>query len=267
VKAWASSRVLQESLQLAEEQLKQSEARYRVGSVAQIDVFRSRTNRNNAQSTLWGQQTAVEIARAQLNVVVGRDQYEPLDIVEYEPAVTPLTRSLDELTALARQSSPRLEGLRQTAEGSRYGVKIAKAGLLPQLSMNVSYARNNSIFDRVYGSLDKNYNWGYSASVSFNLFDSFNTKSSIQRAKANEAIAHENIIAMERNLARNVRQHYLNYQTTVRQVALLADNLIEARETLRLAEGRYREGAGTVLEIVDAQQILTRARVQLVQAK
>jgi outer membrane protein TolC len=43
--------------------------------------------------------------------------------------------------------------------------------------------------------------------------------------------------------------------------------LISAQEDLRLAQERYRVGAGTLLDIINAQVNVTRAKTTLVQAK
>jgi outer membrane protein len=48
---------------------------------------------------------------------------------------------------------------------------------------------------------------------------------------------------------------------------LAADEaLLNARERLRLAEGRYQAGVGSVIELGDAQVALTNAAAQKVQA-
>jgi outer membrane protein len=45
------------------------------------------------------------------------------------------------------------------------------------------------------------------------------------------------------------------------------DALVNARERLRLAEGRYESGVGTIIELGDAQVALTNAAATLVQAQ
>jgi outer membrane protein TolC len=45
------------------------------------------------------------------------------------------------------------------------------------------------------------------------------------------------------------------------------ETVTQAQENLRLAEERYRVGAGTILETIEAGVQLTQARSSLVQAK
>ena len=50
-------------------------------------------------------------------------------------------------------------------------------------------------------------------------------------------------------------------------VEINAANLESAQEDLRLADERYKIGAGTLLEVIDAQLALTQAQSTLVSAK
>ena len=50
-------------------------------------------------------------------------------------------------------------------------------------------------------------------------------------------------------------------------VVAAQDAVDNAREQLRLAEGRYQAGVGTIIELSDAQVQLTNAAAQLVQAQ
>ena len=50
-------------------------------------------------------------------------------------------------------------------------------------------------------------------------------------------------------------------------VVAAGDAVFNAKEQLRLAEGRYQAGIGTIIELSDAQVQLTQASAQLVQAQ
>jgi outer membrane protein len=51
------------------------------------------------------------------------------------------------------------------------------------------------------------------------------------------------------------------------QIAAADEAAASAGEQLRLAEGRYRAGLGSIIELGDAQVVLTNARAQGVQAR
>jgi outer membrane protein len=43
--------------------------------------------------------------------------------------------------------------------------------------------------------------------------------------------------------------------------------LLEAQENFNVADGRYRAGAGSIIDLADAQLLLTTARTEDVQAR
>lgn len=64
-----------------------------------------------------------------------------------------------------------------------------------------------------------------------------------------------------------LQQALLDVSATKESVDVAAEATEAARERLRLAEGRYRAGSGSALELSDAQLAATQAAGQEVQAK
>jgi outer membrane protein len=240
---------------------------YRVGSVAQIDVYRSRVALNQVKIQILNQRTSIENSKAGLNLAMGRDQSISVDVVPIEPQIRPLAISMEQALAIARSGHPSIQAGEFDVQAQEYAVKIAKAGWLPDISARAGYTRNNSDLTRVYRQFDKNYNWYMMGSISFNIFDGQRTSGAVQRARAQVDIARQNLKQATLVVERNVAQAYNNYTANLDKIALYEDNLVEAEETLRLAEGRYQQGAGTLLEIIDAQENLTSAQMLLVRAQ
>jgi outer membrane protein len=259
--------VFRESQILREEQLRRSETMYRVGSVAQIDVFRSKVALNQVRIQILNQQTQIDNSKASLNMSMGRDQSLPVDVVTIEPQVRPLAISKQQVLALARNSHPSIRAGEHDVAAAGLGVKVAKSGWLPSITARGGYTRNNSELTRVYRSFDKNYNWYMNANINFNIWDGNRTSGNVQRTQAQENITRQNHRRAILLVERDVIQAINNYQSNLEKIDLYEDNLVEAAETMRLAEGRYQQGAGTLLEIIDAQENLTSARIQLVRAQ
>ena len=62
------------------------------------------------------------------------------------------------------------------------------------------------------------------------------------------------------------RDRWLGLQTSYQAIAVQAANRDAARDQLRLAQDRYRLGAGTSLEVSDAQNAVQRAEGDYVNA-
>jgi outer membrane protein len=64
----------------------------------------------------------------------------------------------------------------------------------------------------------------------------------------------------------DVQARYLGLQASYRAIAVQEANRIAARDQLRLAQDRYRLGAGTSLEVSDAQNAVSQAEGDYVNA-
>ena len=126
-----------------------------------------------------------------------------------------------------------------------------------------------------WGSLEAD-NWprfikdeaGYSfgIGISYTLFDAFSKKTNYSKAKLGELTAKENYDATRKALTQDVHQAYLDIEKSrlQYQTALLAER--SAQEDYKLQQERYRLGASSILELLDAQASLTQAQYQKISA-
>ena len=102
--------------------------------------------------------------------------------------------------------------------------------------------------------------------VSWPFFQGGLTKASVKEAEYNAA----SIDAQTEALRQSVRVELQNALLAVRgaksEIEAADEALVNARERLRLAEGRYQTGVGSIIELGDAQVALTQAAAQKVQA-
>ncbi|MDQ7052996.1 MAG: TolC family protein [candidate division KSB1 bacterium] len=148
-----------------------------------------------------------------------------------------------------------------------YGAKAARARYLPIITGSLSYSRDNTDIQKVYSGFDKNYSVSFGINLSLNLFNGFNDAAAVERESLNYRIALENLKEQERQLRQRVQTALQSLEMWKQISEINQLNLRSAEEELRLAQERYRVGAGTLLELITAQVNLTRARATLVQAK
>jgi len=65
----------------------------------------------------------------------------------------------------------------------------------------------------------------------------------------------------------DVTQAYQAYETARATAEFAGQGLVIAQETFRVQQARYRGGATTILDLLDAQTGLTEAQAELVQAR
>lgn len=256
------------AVSLSQRRLQEAESRLEVGASTRVDVLRLQVAADNASADLINATQQVLLATASLNHAMGRDLSEELKTVPLMEEGTPppsvheqtgMRQRLTELVTLARQRNPEIEALRHNQTAAELNLKAAQAAWMPSVSGNLSYSRNNEVFDRVYGGFDENYRINAGVNLSYNIFDGGLRGASIRRAQANLASARLALEQEERDIALEVETTYLE-MVRLRRILDIARRTSElAAEDLRLAEERYRVGKGRLLEVLDAQVGLTQS--------
>jgi outer membrane protein len=102
--------------------------------------------------------------------------------------------------------------------------------------------------------------------VSLPIFTGFGRSLRVSQAKAEEQDADEDTRARRLQVRSDVHGRFLGLQTAYQAIAVQSANRDAARDLLRLARDRYRLGAGTSLEVSDAQNAVQRAEGDYVNA-
>jgi outer membrane protein len=102
--------------------------------------------------------------------------------------------------------------------------------------------------------------------VSLPIFTGFGRSLRLSQARAFEEDADEDVRARRLAVHTDVHSRHLALQTAYKAIAVQEANRASARDQLRLAQDRYRLGAGTSLEVSDAQTAVQRAEGDYVNA-
>ena len=247
-------------------QLVKTEKMFELGSAAKVDVFRARVNLGTDSIAYLTQRNTVILSKHNLNIAIGRNPGEEIIISEQFELDENLV-DLDSLIELANRNNPDLIKTNYDVKSAVYNKKMAYGQLFPKIGLFVNYSRRVPDFSVLYDDFDREYTFTYGIGIRFNLFRGFQDYVDIQKSKLNEKYYQETQIETKRNLESSVRQFYDNYKSLLEIIEINQGNLEASREEYRLAEERYKLGAGTALELREAQVNLTRAEQTLVAAQ
>jgi len=213
------------------------------------------------------QKNLVNSARNFLNVAMGRPADAELNVVDVEDDPQFRDYNLEEVVRGAVEKNPELQSVQFEMKRAQLGKRVARSAFLPSFSISGSYSRSHNEFDRVYSDFSKNWFGSVGLSMRVNLFNGFADQANVEREVLNYNIAQEDYQNRLRNLRLEAEQALLSLQAWKEITAINKDNLVSAQEDLRLAQERYRVGAGTLLDIINAQVNVTRSKSTLVRAK
>jgi outer membrane protein len=99
----------------------------------------------------------------------------------------------------------------------------------------------------------------FGMTISMPIFDGFSREAQVQQAAATAADARHQLREEELNRRATVATSFLAVRTAWRAVAIEERNVAAATEQLEFARERYRLGAGSILELTQAQATMARA--------
>ena len=241
--------------------------RFEIGDLTRTDVAQS-------QSRLAVAEGDLDNARA--NLVLARENYIALvgvapDDLQPPPPLPGLPADPDGAVTIALEYNPDLVAAIERAEAAGYDIKVAGAGRLPQLDISGAGVYTNYLgsLGAVPGADARQV--ANSAQVAVRLtvpiFQGGLTAARQRQATAQASVALETVIATERDVIANVRAAFASLRAAnavidSSQVAVDAADL--SLEGVRAAN---TVGNRTVLDILNAQQELLSAQVQLVTAR
>ena len=254
------------AVQRSADQLNKTQKMFELGSVAKVDVYRSKVNLGNDKIQLLTQENAVITAKNNLNLVLGREPGTPIEIEPDFKLKSPFGKS-SELIESALNNNPSLKKYNQDIVTQEYAVNRMQSNYYPSLTGSISYGRGNEEFNKVYSNFNENWNLTYRLNLSVNLFDGFNDMVNVQQSKLLLKNYKETLVSNERNIKSSIIQLLDNYESYLEIIEINEQNLEASKEEYRLAEERYRIGSGTQLELREGQVNLTRAEQTLVAAQ
>jgi outer membrane protein len=108
--------------------------------------------------------------------------------------------------------------------------------------------------------------FGANLTVSLPIFTGFSRSLRLSQARAQEDDAEEEVRARRLQVRTDVQSRHLGLATAFQAIGVQGASREAARDQLRLAQDRYRLGAGTSLEVSDAQNSVQRAEGDYVNA-
>jgi TolC family type I secretion outer membrane protein len=228
-----------------------------VGTRPRSDVTQAEVEVANARVLVIRARNNVRLARATLANTVGLEATVPIeveDVLTYEPVALDSAQLLTE--ALANR--PELTQAQARLDAARAQLSGARAGYWPDISLIGAYGGS--------GDEELNEAWSIGAALSWNLFQGFATQSRVRETEALLETARANVDTLELQVRLEVEQAYLTVVESAERIAATAKAVESAQENLRLAQGRYDAGVGTILELTDAQLSLSNAEADHVTA-
>ncbi len=249
--------VAEESLAAAREHRKVAGDLYDLGVVARNDVLAAEVQVANEEAQRITADNRVELSRSLLALRMG---YSGETAVVPEPGDFPVPAgepSLPDSLRVALEKRPELQAQEAAIREGEAAVTAARAEFAPTLFGQGAYSYesnefnpNQSVFSLLVGG-------------KINLFSGFSDVAARREALIGVERRKEELALIRDGIALSVKQAHLAVAEAEKRRLVAETAVARAEENLRIQNNRYREGLSISTEILDAQTLLTRAKVDL----
>ncbi len=244
----------------AEEQLRLARARSGAGMGLKSDELRAGTFLAEMEQQLITAKNNVLLAGMRLALATGEPDGEVLAVSDQLSGVS-LDRRNEDFVALALANRKDLKELETAAEKARVGVKLAGSAFLPTLYGSATYQMNDR--DLPFGR--DNDSWIAGAYLRWEIFDGLRRFDEQARSRSLEDSARESLAYQKREVAFQVRESLLRRDESEKKLAVARASLRDAEEGVRLVAKRFANSLATLVDLLDAQTALNRARASVVE--
>ena len=254
------SRLAEQRLERARQQLSFAQTRFDVGTATSSDLLRAQLEVGNAELALLDAETALRTAALGLGRQVGvAGQVHPVPAALPERA--PRLPAKETLVERAVRTSPSVVAAEATLRGRHASRLAAFTDYFPSARLSGGY----DWF--AYQFPPNRQSWSLRFIVSLPLFDGFQREGEYQRAVAaerlGEARARDAAIAVRVEVEAAVGE----IESAARRVEISDYAKDLALEDLRVLEERYQIGAATILDLQASQLSLTEAEAATVRSR
>jgi len=242
----------------SEKRLEQAEGFYKSGRVPQIEVTKAEVNLGNAKLEQIAAQNNFEIAKANLQTIMGIEDssfnYELEDSTEL--SISPY--QLEESIIQALGSRPELKSLESQKVAMTANLKASKKEFYPEVFGRTAY--------RFEGKGAETPGFIAGVGVKFPIFEGFSRFAKVEDSKANLRLANAELRSTKANIISQIKQLHLDLHFAKENINVTKRTRESAEQSLLLARERYKLARASSVELAEAESLYATSNAKYMQA-
>nr|WP_166177700.1 TolC family outer membrane protein [Altererythrobacter segetis] len=248
--------------------LESTRDQFEIGSLTRTDVAQSEARLALAQG---------DLRTAQSNLISARERYIQLvgkapENLAPPPPLPGLPGSVTEAVTVATKNNPDLIAAQENADAAGFDTAAAGAARLPRVNLFVNGNGTDylgSAGSSLIPGAVKNFTTTAQAGaqITIPLYQGGKPAAQERQAQSRESQAIEQVVATERSVVQQVRAAYAAWQASNEIIASTQTAVAAAELSLEGTRAEQTVGTRQILDILNAEQELLQAQVQLVTAR
>ena len=242
------------------------------GSLSRADLAQLEAQVSNDNYQLVTAQATLQDYRLQLKQLLELDgAYEMvLDLPELgdESVLSPLPLT-DDVYRAALALRPEIESGKLDIEAADLGIKVARAGYMPTLSVTAGIGSTNANGNDFTFSEQIKQNWNNSLGVTLSipLFDRKQTKTAVNKAKLQKQTSQLDLLDSQKELYRTIESYRLDAVSAQQQYLAAREQVKSAQASYDLVSEQFNAGMKNTVDLLTEKNNLLSAQQAQLQAK
>lgn len=264
--------VTKESLKTSQTNEQRGKTMVEVGKMSKADLAQLMAQRAQDEYAIVEAESNLRNYKRQLKELLQITSDEEFDVAV--PSTTDdmaleAVPALNDVYAASLEQRPEIKNAKLGIESSDLGIKVAKAGRMPTVSLNAGVMTStSSMSDNAWGTqMKNNFSLGGGVTVSIPLFDNRQTKTAINKAKLQKQSYLLDLQDKQTTLYSTIENYWLQAVTNQNKFKAARVSTESAQASYELLSEQFKQGLKNTVELMTGKTNLLQAQQNELQSK
>ena len=264
--------VTKESLKTSQTNEQRGKTMVEVGKMSKADLAQLTAQRAQDEYAIVEAESNLRNYKRQLKELLQITSDEEFDVAV--PSTTDdmaleTVPALNDVYAASLEQRPEIKNAKLGIESSDLGIKVAKAGRMPTVSLNAGVMTStSSMSDNAWGTqMKNNFSLGGGVTVSIPLFDNRQTKTAVNKAKLQKQSYLLDLQDKQTTLYSTIENYWLQAVTNQNKFKAARVSTESALASYELLSEQFKQGLKNTVELMTGKTNLLQAQQNELQSK
>lgn len=264
--------VTKESLKTSQTNEQRGKTMVEVGKMSKADLAQLTAQRAQDEYAIVEAESNLRNYKRQLKELLQITSDEEFDVAV--PSTTDdmaleAVPALNDVYAASLEQRPEIKNAKLGIESSDLGIKVAKAGRMPTVSLNAGVTTStSSMSDNTWGTqMKNNFSLGGGVTVSIPLFDNRQTKTAVNKAKLQKQSYLLDLQDKQTTLYSTIENYWLQAVTNQNKFKAARVSTESAQASYELLSEQFKQGLKNTVELMTGKTNLLQAQQNELQSK
>lgn len=264
--------VTKESLKTSQTNEQRGKTMVEVGKMSRADLAQLTAQRAQDEYAIVEAESNLRNYKRQLKELLQITSDEEFDIVvptTTDDMALEAVPALNDVYLASLEQRPEIKNAKLGIESSDLGIKVAKAGRMPTVSLNAGVSTStSSMSDNTWGTqMKNNFSLGGGVTVSIPLFDNRQTKTAVNKAKLQKQSYLLDLQDKQTTLYSTIENYWLQAVTNQNKFKAARISTESAQASYELLSEQFKQGLKNTVELMTGKTNLLQAQQNELQSK